>query len=673
MNAALYVASCEFRLRNYDRAFAMTADIERQIADRPSYRVLAGLTRWTRGVTLISLGDVNEALDEYHAAVDAFARAGEIEHVVDIQGVLATTYDTLGDDERSWTYRVGALQQLDAYGNAAGRAPQILDSSARAALRASMPFAAMHFLDAELLEALRRHWDDYAVDALLGRSDAEAAVGDRSAAVRDAAAAHARASQIRDERLRRGVVAQPDFIRVALRTLNEPADRIATVERATRDAAATGDSLRGAELLALLGRECLSANRFSDAEAALSSAALEVERQRPSLSDRVLADAYADTRRGIYDSLADLALRRGDARAALDIVERSRELAVSAKDAPPVVAAIPDGVTAVVFAVRDDALLLWSIRDGAVRFTRVAIARDDLERRTAELRMRTRDAAAFTAASLRLSSSLVAPWIESARGSRIVVFAVDDATAAVPFAALSDAARGQLLIEEFAIVSVPSLDVFRRSSAVDAALRRRNPQPQPLRVAVTGSGVADERNRALDVGPEIESVADAYRGADVLRDDTVTDARLLAAAARSDVVHFAGHAVVDGRNPLDSALLVAPAGGKRCLYAHEIAACHFDRPRVVVLSACGSARRGDRRNGSVGSLSGAFIAAGVPSVVGTLWNVRDGESASLIRKLHEEIRSGRDAANALRAAQLEVMHTQPPAVWAAFQVVGGVS
>jgi len=664
LQADVYVAACTYSIRNYERAIAVTNDVERRL-DASRYPIVAALNRWTRGTSRVSLGQLNEGLDDYGAALDAFARGGDAGGVLTMQSILATNYDRIGDTERSWRFRTEALQRLDSLGGAADRAPQILNSAAAAALRIGLPYAARHFAEAEQAEAVRRHWEDYVINALVCRSDVDEALGDGSSSARHAAEMTTRAAHIANETLRRTVLGDPDVIRVALRAVSKAADRVALVERATGDAQASNDHLRAAELLSALGGEYLRDGRPLQADRALSVAAQEVEQQRPTL-DLALADAYRDTRRDIYDQLTDLALARGDDRGALEIVERSRDATTGKRVAAT--ASLPSDVTAVVVASRPKALLLWSMRNGVVRLDRASIAAGDLAHLIDEIRAGMRDDAAFRTRTERLSAFLVAPWIERARGSRIVVVVADDVTAAVPFAALVDGPLRKKLVEEFAIVTAPSLAAFERAAVRDAALRAR-----PQHIAVMGAAVGDETSRALDVRPELTAIAGVYADADVIRDDAVTDAHLLAGVAQSDVAQFAGHAVVNARNPLESALLVTPANGKRCLYAYEIASQRFDRTRIVVLSACGSARLGDLRNGSVGSLSGAFVAAGVPSVVGTLWDVRDGESAALLRRLHEEIRSGRDAATALRAAQLEAMRTQPPAIWAAFQVVGGVS
>ncbi len=91
---------------------------------------------------------------------------------------------------------------------------------------------------------------------------------------------------------------------------------------------------------------------------------------------------------------------------------------------------------------------------------------------------------------------------------------------------------------------------------------------------------------------------------------------------------------------------------------------------AVVLSACetglGMLTRGD---GLVG-LTRAFIYAGTPSIVTTLWKVNDRASFELRRKFYRNLKTAKKY-EALRQAQLKTMEQFPePFYWAAYQLTG---
>jgi CHAT domain-containing protein len=145
-----------------------------------------------------------------------------------------------------------------------------------------------------------------------------------------------------------------------------------------------------------------------------------------------------------------------------------------------------------------------------------------------------------------------------------------------------------------------------------------------------------------------------------------------------DIVHFAGHAVVDPTSPALSALIFAvdrDSGEPASLYADRISALAFGKVRVVVLAACSTAEGQILGTEGVLSLARAFLAAGVPTVVASLGPVGDAQTAEILDLLHQELRTGSDAAAALRRAQLIVARSRSAggrAAWAAFEIFGGV-
>ncbi len=136
----------------------------------------------------------------------------------------------------------------------------------------------------------------------------------------------------------------------------------------------------------------------------------------------------------------------------------------------------------------------------------------------------------------------------------------------------------------------------------------------------------------------------------------------------ASLLHFAGHAMADAEHPWRSALL----GPDLRVEAREIAAQNL-AARLVVLSACESA--GGRRlpGEGVQGLASAFIVAGVPVVLATLWPVDDAVSADLVLAFYDGLAEGYDAASALVDAQ-DLIRARPasmhPSYWAGFILIG---
>ncbi len=91
---------------------------------------------------------------------------------------------------------------------------------------------------------------------------------------------------------------------------------------------------------------------------------------------------------------------------------------------------------------------------------------------------------------------------------------------------------------------------------------------------------------------------------------------------------------------------------------------------LVVLSACNTGRGRITGDGVVG-LSRAFLVAGAPSVVVSLWQVPDMPTALLMTEFYRELQQDGNKARALQAAMLSVKAEHPdPKNWAGFVLVG---
>ncbi|MCL4298819.1 MAG: CHAT domain-containing protein [Anaerolineae bacterium] len=92
---------------------------------------------------------------------------------------------------------------------------------------------------------------------------------------------------------------------------------------------------------------------------------------------------------------------------------------------------------------------------------------------------------------------------------------------------------------------------------------------------------------------------------------------------------------------------------------------------LVILSACetnlGDLSEGDELVG----LTRAFIFAGTPSVIASLWNVEDEATSLLMERFYTHLGEGMSKAEALRQAQIETREKFPnPYYWAAFVLSG---
>jgi len=275
-----------------------------------------------------------------------------------------------------------------------------------------------------------------------------------------------------------------------------------------------------------------------------------------------------------------------------------------------------------------------------------------------------------------LYDGLVSDWIGGiARGTRIF-FLPTGALGEVPFCALINRSSGKYLLEDYPSAVAPGPLELIAALQRDTALHEKS-LGSALIVGDPSLSSRYPLPRLPGAAEEAESLGSVYRGLDtrLLLHRSATPARVLSELGDADVVHLASHAIADTRNPSLSVIFLSPDGSDSgILFATDIALYPLDHTRLVVLDSCRSLEGIGRAGGMLG-LAQSFLFAGVPAVVGNLWDVNDESPARLFVRFHQEIRRGTDALEALRIAQLEAKRSlvdENDWTWAGYEVLGGV-
>ena len=345
--------------------------------------------------------------------------------------------------------------------------------------------------------------------------------------------------------------------------------------------------------------------------------------------------------------------------------EQASLMAVEPATLAEIQALLPEDTTLLEYFVTDREAFAWMVDRARVDVVRLPITRATLIADVRALREaiagldpleRVREHAT------RLRGQLIPPALSRVLGRRLLIVP-HDVLHYVPFAALAGAS-GTWLVEEYVLATVPSASTLRFMGS---------------KARSGGAGVLVVGNP--DIGPsgalpfaerEARAVGERYRDATVLVRDAATEARVKALAAGARLLHFATHGELREHDPLASALLLTPGGGDDGrLEVREIFGLSLDA-ELVVLSACetglGRLSRGDELLG----LQRAFLYAGAPAVVTTLWKVADQSSYRLMYAFHERLPTS-GPARALQEAQRVILREFPhPFHWAAYGLTGGV-
>jgi CHAT domain-containing protein len=343
--------------------------------------------------------------------------------------------------------------------------------------------------------------------------------------------------------------------------------------------------------------------------------------------------------------------------------EQAALMSVEPVTAAEVQALLAPDTTLLEYLVTPGETFVWVVDRARVEVVRIRARRQEVLAEVRDFRKAIADLAPPAEVEQRgeaLYRRLIAPVRHRVQGDRVVIVP-HDVLHYLPFAALRSP-EGRWLVEDWRLSTVPSASVLKYlgekgTSSRGPAVAIGNPELGPelsLRFA--------ER--------EAQAVAAALPGAQVFVRGQATEHEAKHLAPTASVLHFATHAVLEEKDPLTSALLLVGGGGEdgrlevRELFGMDL------RARLVVLSACetglGHLSRGDELVG----LQRAFLYAGTPTVVTTLWKVDDRASFVLMRRFYEALAANGPAEALRRAQRASLVDAPHPFFWAAFGLSG---
>ena len=219
----------------------------------------------------------------------------------------------------------------------------------------------------------------------------------------------------------------------------------------------------------------------------------------------------------------------------------------------------------------------------------------------------------------------------------------------LPFQALLSK-RGKYLIESFTISYLPSASVLKY-----ARVKNKGNRTELFAAGNPTTGLAP----LPAAEEEVRELSTLFKKRLVLTGKDATKTSVKGESPKYDLLHFSTHGEMIESDPLRSNLRFARSAdddGK--LTVNEI----FDmevRANLVTLSACETAlvkgEEGDfPRGDDLVGLSRAFIHAGAPSVVASLWKVSDDSTVALMRAFYRNL-GNMTKAEALQKAQIDLM------------------
>ena len=324
---------------------------------------------------------------------------------------------------------------------------------------------------------------------------------------------------------------------------------------------------------------------------------------------------------------------------------------------------LPEGTALVEYLVLDSGITAWVVDRSQIKVVRLPGDRASLIAEVRRFRTAITKMAPIGGVrtqAVALYRRLLEPLRPEIRGTR-VVFVPHGVLHYLPFSALRSP-DNRWLVEDLAISTLPSASVLRYLTDKGTGASSRA-------LVVGNPDLGAELNLPW-AEREARMVGQREREATVLVRTEATEVKVKKLLDGAGIIHFATHGDLSESDPLSSALLLVGGEGEDGrLEVREVFGLDL-HARLIVLSACetglGKLSRGDE----VVGLQRAFLYAGTPAVVTTLWKVDDKATFELVRAFYTGL-EGKGPVEALRQAQLETMRNFPhPYAWAAFNLTG---
>ena len=601
--------------------------------------------------------------------------------------VLGESYDTLGDRDSAWLHFYTALQQNP--GRSPYRTVQIYNSLADFTLRLGNPALSYLYQDAAVKASRGLNNPSFAADVLLWRALLQARLGRPSDARHDLALAAAQGARITDPSRYRRFHADISLV-LGTTSLDQcPLKAVAHLQEAVNHYEALGHwpSL-------LLAYEALAQAHRAIGDSRAEKADLEkslalYEQAGRALQDDSMRIALAGTIENVFDHMAEfLVTREKRPERAVYYIERAktlnwpvpqiRPLEVDPEESGATRHRLPPRTALVEYAVLPDRLLVWVETSNSREFHEQHIPGEQIDRLVERFSDGDWSHSEWRRVSDTLFRLLLDSWFVPGRFETLIIVP-DKSLFRISFAALWNAGRQHFLIEDATLVVSPSAALFALANQRDRVLAGRGAGKVLVIASSKGSDgrlLLPRLDRADAEGSRIRELFPALTV--LLSGAEAVPAAFFQRAREARFIHFAGHAIAFPDRPLDSMLVLAsPGPGQRGeITGREIQSLAFPLTRLVTLSACSTAAASRKAWPGALSLARPFLTAGVPAVLGSLWEVNDADAEQLFGSFYAALRQGENPAKALRTAQVRLLtqqgrdHVQKSG-WPAFEIIGG--
>lgn len=392
---------------------------------------------------------------------------------------------------------------------------------------------------------------------------------------------------------------------------------------------------------------------------AVANADPERVRELLSAEDAAETNARAMDTSGTFEQKRTLVVKTRQA-LATQAPELSSLVSVSASQTSEVQQALANDETLVEYYYSGENLYVFVVTRDAVTAVRTSALQLDDDVQAFRKSLQSGDSR-WKTDSGRLFERLIRPVKERFRSTNLTIVA-HGSLHYLPFNALHDGSR--FLVETYSIRLLPAATVLK-------FLQSPVGQKPGTLLAFGNPDLKDSRYDLAFAQAEAQNIVRIFPTSRALMRGQATKTAFQRYATDFRMLHVASHGEFDPAKPLTSSLLLAPdMGSDGRLSVSDLYSMRIDAD-LVTLSACETGLGRIANGDDVVGLTRGFLYAGTRSVVASLWQVDDRATGELMTAFYKSLAKGTGKREALRAAQVGFLKTEPnPFFWAAFQLTG---
>jgi CHAT domain-containing protein/predicted negative regulator of RcsB-dependent stress response len=316
------------------------------------------------------------------------------------------------------------------------------------------------------------------------------------------------------------------------------------------------------------------------------------------------------------------------------------------------------------YFVTQQQVYLWVVGKNQLRSLGFRLSRAELVQNLQILRAaisERRPLTEYQALARQFYQQLIAPAESYIQGKELIIVP-HGVLHNLPFHALVGN-DGRYLIEKYPVHYLSSASLMQFTQAKRRALGQR--------VLAFGNPAVESVEELKFAERETAEVKKLFPATTQLLRSEATKDKVKALAHDYDILHFATHTELKQDDPLSSAVILArSATDDGRLEVRDIFGLDL-KASLVVLSGCETALGKLSSGDELVGLTRAFIYAGTPSVVASLWKVDDASTASLMSSFYKNLKT-KSKVEALRQAQLDMIRGKVNAQLLAQRGVGGI-